>query len=471
MQAGPTRAEHVDEWRGRAFLDELVAEATRAAGGSARDPLTGLAARPALVERLATVAAPMVGVTEGQPPDPVLVFVEVDRLREVNGRLGRDAGDALLRSAAERLQASSGPTDEVYRIGADEFVVLRSGTRPDDRVWADGLVDRLAAPISLGRIDLRPSASVVVVPIRRDDPPPAWGGAGQLDAIELLVARARARGRERVEVVGPLAPDLDPSGSMGRRLVDAVDAGEIVAHYQPVVDLGSDRVAGAEALARWVGPDPGLTDPLEFLELANLLGLMPRITDGILTQVCTEFATGVPAERGWWVAVNLGVDEATSPEVAGRIQRALDASGLDPERLVIEVSERIVPDPAAMRSLAAIAELGVRLAIDDFGSGWSSLAQLRSLPLDLVKIDRSLVSVSTAQEACLLMATTSMAEALGLQVLAEGVETGEDFLLARIAEIDLGQGFLWGAAVPIDELISRWGDGQAPARSHPPELA
>ncbi|MGN6693948.1 MAG: EAL domain-containing protein [Aquihabitans sp.] len=210
---------------------------------------------------------------------------------------------------------------------------------------------------------------------------------------------------------------------------------------------------GAEALARWDASGPELDRPELFLGLAQALGLMPAITDRILRQACADFASGAAAEKGLWVSVNLDAAESVQPETAGRIRHRLDCSGLDPSRLVIEVSERTVPDPIAAASLRAIADVGVRIAIDDFGSGWSSLAQIRSLPLTLVKLDRSIVVSESPEAAGILIATVSLAESLGLVVLAEGIETEADRTLVELAGVSLGQGFLWGRAVEISELV------------------
>ncbi|MEZ5203196.1 MAG: EAL domain-containing protein [Acidimicrobiales bacterium] len=231
---------------------------------------------------------------------------------------------------------------------------------------------------------------------------------------------------------------------------------EIVADYQPILDLRTMEVVGvrpspggALLRARWQRPMTSSRSPASSVSTApSWIARSSRLD--------ATSAAGPARERGWWVSVNLSVEDCTDPTLPGRLEAVLADTALDPDRLVLEVSERAVPVAEVERSLGTLAEIGVRLAIDDFGSGWSSLAQLRSLPISLLKLDRSLVSQPTTADAQLTLATVAMAQALGMETLAEGVEEGEDLLLLCLAECNYGQGFWWSDAQPLDVVLDRF---------------
>jgi EAL domain-containing protein (putative c-di-GMP-specific phosphodiesterase class I) len=360
--------------------------------------------------------------------------------------------EATLEEVGARLVDRAGSEVMAARIGDESFALVRPAGPVVPEEWAAQLAALVADPIACAPLTVRLSCHVAVV--GSDLGGWAAGEADQLlrsldDAVllarvadpSLLVVLPRS-GRRHAGKASDLAD----------RLRAAVDHDEIVARYQPIIDLETNEIVGVEALARWDASGPELERPEQFLGLAQALGLMPAITDRILRQACTDFASGPAADLGLWVSVNLDAAESVHPETAGRIRDHLTSSGLDPSRLVIEVSERIVPDPVAIGSVRSIADLGVRIAIDDFGSGWSSIAQIRSLPLTLVKLDRSIIATDSSEGAGMLVATVSMADSLGLVVLAEGIETEGDRMLVELAGVSLGQGFLWGPAVAVGDL-------------------
>jgi len=386
------------------------------------------------------------------------VDVAVVLLSQAEGlasRLGTQVAGAAVDAARDRLAAGGGP-DAIAACTDPETVVVvrpvRVAGRPDGRArWGARLLGLLDRPVRVQGLDLRLTGHVATTG--------ACGREWRAHEGETLLRQLEHRvllGRiEQPDLLVHL-PDLRRercADALDRRLASAVRGGEVVARYQPIVDLRSGRIVGAEALACWDGSGAELAGPERFLALAAATGLMPAITERILRQACADFAGGVPEREGWWVSVNLDAPATVHPETPGQIEAVLRETGLAPERLCIEVSERLVPDPLAVRSLQAIADLGVQLAMDDFGSGWSSLAQLRSLPLTLVKLDRSLLVSCSVDEASVLLATVAFVASLGLDVLAEGIERPGDRLLVQAAGVALGQGFLWGAAQPLDQLV------------------
>ena len=240
--------------------------------------------------------------------------------------------------------------------------------------------------------------------------------------------------------------------------VDRVGAvGEVVAHYQPVFDLSTNEMVGAEALVRMDGPEADAVPALRVLGAARALGIEARLTDVMLAQACVDFASGAAAENGWWVSVNLGRGDVVDRDLPGRVAGPLEATGLDPSRLVLEVPETIAPCPEAADTLRAVAAMGVRIALDDFGAVTSTVEQVTHLPIDIVKLDRSIVQRSTYGGHARLKAAVGFARSRGLVTIAEGIEQWEDKLLATLADCDLGQGFHWSSAKPRDELFVEHG--------------
>lgn len=248
--------------------------------------------------------------------------------------------------------------------------------------------------------------------------------------------------------------DLDPG--LAGDLAAALAARQIVPYYQPVIDLASGEVVGAEALSRWELGDGSLRTPDAFLDLVQATGRLRAMGRSVMEQACTAFAQAAPTAQGWWVAVNLSADDCVARGLPTQIEDCLERTGLEPCRLVVEISEQLVPGPTVNRALEAIRDLGVRVALDDYGSRYSSLDQLCSLPLDIVKLDRSMLRARSAEEAKVLFDTVALADSLGLGVVVEGIETPEQHLLAAVAGAGLAQGFLWGAAVRYDEFVATW---------------
>ncbi len=412
----------------------------------ATDPLTGALNRDGLV-------ADLEGAAHGDDRNGLaLLFVDLDRFDLINGRLGRAIGDETLRALASRLDDANPGDTPIARISGSTFVAVRhESTGADD--WADRLARLVTEPVTVSGITLHLACAAVLVTtdgFHHD-------AATLLDDAEFAARGRIVDGRARVEHIH-LAIGVDEREATGvvAQVQQAVVSGGITADYQPVIDLRNMQPVGVEALARWRGAAPGFEAPDDFLEVVTALGMMPEVFDTILRSVCRDFASGPAADRGWWVSVNLAKEDCIDQTLPSRVSRILAETGLDPSRLVLEVSERAIPDPAVERALRNLAQLGIRLAIDDFGSGWSSLAQLRSLPISLIKIDRSLVANPSTADAHLTMSTIALAGALGIEALAEGVESGEDLLLLCLAECHYGQGFWWSEADSLDAILAKF---------------
>ena len=428
------------------------------------DPLTGLANRALLVERLDVALARR--SEDGRLL--ALLFLDLDRFKLVNDTLGHEAGDELLRQTAARLQATVRPQDVVARLGGDEFVVLCEDVEDtaDARSVADRVVHALSRPLTLRDREIHVSASVGVVT-----------DAGERSSRELLrdadaaMYRAKEEGRGRVS-----APDGGSHASTEDRLQLSSDlhrargSGELRAHYQPLVDLTTGEISGAEALLRWQHPDRGLLMPGAFLPLAEDVGLMTSLDTWMLTAACTDAVTWRAAlERSVGVSVNLSGRSLADRGLRDTVVAALEASGLDAELLTLEMAEGALMQNAAatVRTLSALRDLGVRLAVDDFGTGYSSLAYLQRFPVHAMKVDRSFVAPlggegpETEASTAIVRAIVHLAQGLGLQTVAEGIETPEQLAAVTALGCDVGQGFFLGRPTTPDNIRLAAPDGVA----------
>jgi diguanylate cyclase (GGDEF)-like protein len=396
------------------------------------DPLTGLPNR-ALFER-------RIGEVLEADESAVVAFLDLDDFKRVNDSLGHAAGDRLLEICGDRLRHALRATDTVARLGGDEFAVLALGADDPEKL-VDRLFGVLAAPVMLEgkRLHLRASIGIAGTDSGRE----------LLRNADLAMYAAKAAGTNRFAVytadmhVHALAR-LDGREQLER----AIEAEELVLHYQPIVDLDLGRVAGFEALVRWQHPTRGLLGPGEFIPLAEETGLIVPLGRWVLREACR---TAVAWAGAPYLSVNVAGMQLEQEGFVDEVATALRDSELASSRLVLEVTESSLVGDAEAERLQALRKLGIRLAIDDFGTGYSSLSYLRRFPMDVLKIDRSFT-----QEACedgaLLQAIVAMGESLGLVLVPEGIESEEQADELRALGCRLGQGFLFGRPVPASEL-------------------
>jgi diguanylate cyclase (GGDEF)-like protein/PAS domain S-box-containing protein len=456
--------------RDRTAQHELEASLLRA---TLEDPLTGLPNRALLMDRVHQALER----EHGTGQRTALLFVNVDRLKAINDAYGHRAGDEVLRGVADTLCACVGPTDTVGRYGGDEFVVLLEVGDPQD---AEALAVRVAHELSRrletsGRSDVHVSACVGVAQ------GPAATAEALISSAEAALLNAKQLGRGRVFVLeAGLRDRIDTSRELSAQLASALDEGQLVVHFQPLVDLTTGTVRSFEALVRWQHPRLGLLGPDSFLPQAEALDLQVHLDEWVLREACRTAREWTP-ESSVSVAINVAPAHLTAPGFTDNVRSALAESGLPAGRLILEITETaVVTDvDAAQRVLQELAALGVRISIDDFGTGYSSMLQLRELPFSELKIDREFVRglPHSRDDAAICASVIDLARRLGVRVIAEGVENAEQAAALKAMGCDVGQGYLWSPAVAApaaQELLdapawvpprasSRWRQGQATA--------
>jgi diguanylate cyclase (GGDEF)-like protein/PAS domain S-box-containing protein len=418
------------------------------------DELTGLPNRQLLVERLGATL-------QAGNPTAVLVL-ELDRFKRINDGLGLHIGDAALREVAQRIVAAVRNVDLVARRGGDEFVVVTGATPAEALYTAQALLDNIARPMLIEGQEIHLTCSIGIAAA------PADG-----DRAETLLRRANAAlhqakllGRNQVSVYAGTPQDDDPERlALETALRQALRDEQLELHYQPQVDLVQGRIVGVEALLRWQHPTLGLIAPDRFIPIAEETGLIVPIGDWVLRRAIEQAAAwqraGLPSLR---MAANLSARQLLLPDLARRIEGLLAASGLDPQLFGVEVTESmlIANLDQAVQHLQALRALGVEVSLDDFGTGYSSLSYLRRLPVDVVKIDRSLVPDVTApaEDVSITRAIITMAHQLRMKVLAEGVESEGQAALLAANQCDQMQGHWFSAALPAAAVEAMLRDGQ-----------
>jgi diguanylate cyclase (GGDEF)-like protein len=418
------------------------------------DPLTGLANRALLADRMSHgLAAP-----EREPV--VLLLADLDGFKAVNDTLGHQAGDELLIEAAARLQTIVRHEDTVARLGGDEFAVLLRSVSGivDARQVADRIIRELRRPVRVAGVDAVVGASIGIALSQ-------VGATAQelLREADVAMYAAKAQGRNRAAVY---APGL-ASASLTRRrmqadLADALASDQLTLKYQPIIDLTSGRLVGVEALLRWHHPVYGEVPPVAFIPLAEDSGDIIAIGRWVIERACADAgrwhgmrAPGAPELR---LSVNLSGRQLADPGLVDIVRGALCASTLPADLLCLEITESVLLNVTdASNPLRALRDLGVHLAVDDFGTGQSALSRLRDLPVDTLKIDRSFVDALTADGSdatnadVVFSAILHMGRGLAIDVVAEGVETEDQLDALRALGCHHGQGFL--IARPADPAV------------------
>jgi len=411
------------------------------------DSLTGLPNRTALGDRLAE------RLKEGS--EPALISLDLDKFRAVNDRVGHADADRVLIELASRLQSHAGQDAIVGRLEGDCFAMVCG--REDARTLADGMLGVLREPFVVDGRELQMTVSVGVT---------EGGDTAEqmLRDADLAMYRAKSDGGSRVVSFEPgMRTELVKRLELQDDLARAIEDGEIIAHFQPKVDLRSARVIGVEALVRWDHPERGLVSPGEFLPLAEAGGHMRALTERVI-----EFSTRAAGD--WWhsglglqLSVNLAPSSFSEPDwnLDEFVAKALARTGLPGKALQFEVTEdALMADPEiAAKTLKMLSKLGATISIDDFGTGHSSLGRLKSLPIDELKIDRSFILEPTDDDKTIVRSTIHLAHQMGLQVVAEGVETEEAWRQLRSMGAERAQGFLIAkplAAREVPAWLATW---------------
>jgi len=433
------------------------------------DALTGLPNRSLLLDRCSWAMATARRV--GSPP--AILFLDLDNFKIINDSLGHNQGDAVLIAVAERLTNVLRDVDTISRFGGDEFAILLNNV--DDIVDAIAVAERvrvaLEQPIVHGHRQVTVTTSIGIALADESVETPD----DLLRRSDIAMYRAKLDGRNRIAVFDAALHEaalrrLELETGLRRAVRDQ----QFVVHYQPKVQLATGNITGFEALVRWNHPEEGLVSPGEFIPIAEESGLIVPIGRWVLEEACRQVESwnrGLPKDRQLTMSVNLSARQFQQPDLVHSIEQMLITSGLDPVRLTLEITETAVMEDidVAIERLNALRSLGVKIAIDDFGTGYSSLSYLTRFPVDVLKVDRSFVSGlgMTTADTAIVSASITLAHALGLTIVAEGVETALQRDMLENLGCDRAQGYFFSKPVPASHatlLLSqaeRWESGIA----------
>jgi diguanylate cyclase (GGDEF)-like protein/PAS domain S-box-containing protein len=418
------------------------------------DSLTQLPNRRMLINRLGQA---VVSATR-QREYGALLFLDLDYFKVLNDTEGHDAGDELLIEIARRLRACARDGDTVARLGGDEFVVILEELGGDEaRAAADAeatarrILEAAAQPFALRGREYHGTVSIGISLFDEKQ--------RQVDELlkraDVAMYQAKSTGRNRVCFFDPaMQQSLVERAEMESELRRVVAQGQLVLYYQPQLD-DHEHILGAEALLRWEHPSRGLVPPAEFIPLAEETGLIVPIGNWVLEAACKQIKEWQSGERtrNLVLAVNVSVKQFHQPDFVDNVRQIVEKTGANPRRLKLELTESVIVDDIAdtIEKMKALKAYGIGFSMDDFGTGYSSLSYLRRLPLDQLKIDRSFINeIETNKgDAVIVKTIIAMAHALGLDVIAEGVEKEEQHLFLNRNECSAYQGFLFGQPVPV----------------------
>jgi diguanylate cyclase (GGDEF)-like protein/PAS domain S-box-containing protein len=414
------------------------------------DPLTGLANRAFFHEQLQHAAA----LRKNGGEQTALLFMDLNHFKEVNDRFGHDVGDAVLARLGRRIQNTVRAGDGAARLGGDEFaIVLAAVTEPAEAARAaERLLQRIIEPIGLGPAFVSVTASIGI----------ALGDEPELLLKEADAAMYRAKSQRETgfaffdSVLDRSAVERSRRAAELRR---AVDRGEFTLDFQPVVDLDLRTISGYEALLRWQHPEHGQVGPLDFIPLAEETGLIVPLGKWVLAEACRR-GTSLHAELGREVrmSVNVSARQLQHPDFVGHVEEALESSGFPPACLTLELTETVLLSSGdrVEQQLMVLKAMGISLALDDFGTGYASLAYLRRLPVDIVKIDRSFTAAIDGidDDLVLLKGIVDLGNALGLMLVAEGIETEHQRRIVGELGCHGAQGFYFGRPAPVPAVTA-----------------
>jgi len=447
------------------LFERAQTEVRSRAHAALHDMLTGLPNRTLLLNRLAEqleAARPATG-RRRSAARIALILLDLDRFSVVNESLGHAVGDLLLTQVGHRLVAAARSTDTVARLGSDEFGILLGAVRSvrEAQLAAARIEAAFADPFDLDGQEVIVGASLGLAVGRAIVTYPG----DLLKEAEIALHRAKTDPLRSTVLFDPemRAQSLERA-TLEHDLRRAIERSELRLHYQPLVDLATGSVAGFEALLRWQHPIRGLVSPLSFIALAEETGLILPIGRWVLETACRqlrEWQRQIPAAASLVVSVNLSARQFAQADLVGNVAAILDHAGLAPRSLELEITESVVMDQseASVERLQGLRALGVKLVLDDFGTGYSSLSYLRRLPLDTIKIDRSFVSGlgTDGPDLPIIGAVISLAHGLGVDVVAEGIETADQLACLRDLACDRGQGFYFARPLPPGDLQALFG--------------
>lgn len=427
--------------------------------GKVADALTSLPNRVLLMERIQRCLARFQKQTQARC---ALLYLDLDNFKLVNDSLGHNAGDQLLVSLARRLEGCVRASDSVVsRLGGDEFAVLleRIDTEQDPIGVAKRILQSIAAPFTLGsgrEIYTSASVGIGIVSPRCQEP------VDLLQEADTAMYKAKEQGKSRYCVFDPVMKEqVTTRLEIEHELRQAIERDEFLLHYQPIIHLGTNHVIGFEALIRWQHPQKGLLPPMAFVPIAEETGLIVPMGRWILHEACRQLAeweTANPKFQDLTMSVNLSIEQLADHEFEETLLSILDETHLSARQLKLEITETtIVAKEAKGRSLLSrLREHGIRVAMDDFGTGFSSLTQLYRLPLDALKIDQSFVNnvIHSVENRTIVRTIINMAKNLNLAIIAEGVENANQKRLLHSMGCQYAQGFYFSKPLPADQVLS-----------------
>jgi diguanylate cyclase (GGDEF)-like protein len=444
---------------GRSRAMAMVAERTQDLQHLAlHDSLTGLPNRVLILDRIGQMLA------RARRDDSALavLFLDLDNFKDINDTLGHAAGDELLIKIAARLSNGLRQTDSVGRLGGDEFVILAEATSLElgASMVADRVLAVLEPPFSIAASDVPISvtASVGIAEGLRDKP------EDLLRDADIALYEAKGDGKHRaVTFLASMQKVVDDHRALTVDLGEAVQRGQFFLLYQPTISLASGSFTGVEALLRWRHPTRGILVPAEFLPVLESSGLIVEVGRWVIDEACRQGAVWLGRGRDLSVSVNISIKQLERDRFVDDVRSALQASNFEPTLLILEITETSLSQnvgPISIR-LKALKELGLRIAVDDFGKWYSSLSYLRQFPIDILKIDRSLVSgdINPVEADALIQTLVHMGNALGLETIGQGVESPEQRRRLIVDSVDTGQGFLFARPIDVEainQLVDDW---------------
>jgi diguanylate cyclase (GGDEF)-like protein len=394
-----------------------------------------------------------------------LLFLDIDNFNIINNTLGNDIGDQLFKAIAERLKRYTAPCDMVARIQGDEFAMIISEIQSLShvKIEAEKILDLLSRPYNLYGHEVFITSSIGITIFPEDH----QQVEGLIKNAELAMYYAKTHGRNSYKLYSPeLNAQSAEYMALANSLHRAIDRQEIRVFYQPLVDLQSGKIIGAEALARWQHPDLGLIMPSKFIPVAEQTGLILRLTELILEAVCRQMRSWKDLNINYgFIAVNLSTQHfRPDSNLIEMLTKVLQESRLEPEDLELELTESIIMQNAefTINVLSKLQTMGVKVAIDDFGTGYSSLSYLKHFPVNTLKIDRCFIQdvTSDRHDATISLAIIDLAHSLSLQVIAEGVETMEQVQFLKEHSCDQIQGYFFSPPLPQLEFEKMLIDGK-----------